>query len=108
MVAITVFAAGKWFNSPNEIAASVAALYSTLVYFQLREMRLQREDQLRIREEDRQAELERQPSLQFCRSASLPKAKIETLLGTVQGFGYYLNLPVTNEGETLATKCQPF
>jgi hypothetical protein len=114
-----VFLIGISLGHATEAAAAITAIYVLLVFFQLREMEEQRRGLRQQREQDLERERARRPILQIGpfemrppllrRAAELEKIATgddETIWKQV-GFGYYVNLPLTNVGQTLARGCQP-
>lgn len=112
LVVAFVFFVGLRWHVATELTAVVTAVYAILVFYQLKEMEKQREQQRVENEEERRREFDRRPILRlgpfeakapFLRLASEHARDTNRLLGT----GLYVNIPLTNNGQTLARKCQP-
>jgi hypothetical protein len=103
-IAGIVFAAGKWWQSANEITAAVTALYATLVFFQLWEMRLQREHQERQVDQAVKESERRRPILS---ATSTLRTSPEFVNRSPGGLGCYATFTVINTGRTAAVRCQP-
>jgi hypothetical protein len=94
----------------SELTAAATGFYASLVYFQLREMgqlrRLQeaQKEEEQAREHDRRAILRIGP---FERRPPFFRRAPEVFQGQPIGVGYYVNIPLTNDGQTLARMCQP-
>jgi hypothetical protein len=104
--------AGRVWNMAAESTAGVTALYATLVYFQLREMRLQRQNQEAMARNSVEEQRRRRPILraEVTRRPSIVRAKSKDENGReviLHGLGCYITLTLTNVGLTTALRCQP-
>jgi hypothetical protein len=81
---------------PTEIMAGVTAVYAGLVFFQLHVMERERKERA-VRPRLRMGPFQPEP----------PLLRLASEVGGIGGFGYYVTIPIVNEGPQLARRCQP-
>ena len=111
LVIAGLLGAGLKWHVATELTAVITAVYAILVYYQLKEMERQREQQRADKEEERRGEIDRRPILRLGPFEPKPPflqhaPEIATDTGSSVGSGIYAHIPLTNDGKTLARKCQ--
>jgi hypothetical protein len=106
-----MFFVGVAYGVGPELTAALTAVYAGLVLLQVWEMREARQQQVRDRQEDEKRRYCERPILRLGPfKAEPPLFRVADELGQggqPLGFAFYVNLPLTNVGRTLARRCQP-
>jgi hypothetical protein len=104
IIAAAAFAIVYRLKLTNETTVAITAFYATLVFFQLQEMKQQREDLQNAARRQIDEEHRRRPILEI---ASTVRTSPEYINNTPRALGCYITLTLTNVGLRAALRCQP-